>query len=189
MARARTKSRDDWLCLGLDLSLSDTGVAVLRARDEAVVHLESIKTTPSDGGRIERDDFIADRVGEIAATYGPHLIIIEEYAFGRATQVSTLGELGGLVKRELWRATGVSECWVTAASTSVKLFATGSGKASKDDMIEAANPFLQGYSEMLYIRGHGMPASYWNNHNVADAVHLARFGISRYGEAVRASVS
>jgi Holliday junction resolvasome RuvABC endonuclease subunit len=178
--------RDDWLAIGLDLSLSNTGVAVLQASDQAVVHLESICTTPQDGGRIERDDFIADRIGEIVKEFGPHLIVIEEYAFSRPTMVSALGELGGLVKRELWRVTGIPECWMTITSTACKKYITGSAapKGGKERMVAAAQPFIRQFHQH-----HIIDPAWYKDDNIADAIGLARMGIDHFGEAVAASVT
>jgi len=125
--------------MGLDLSLSGTGLAVLDEHLEPV-HLERISTTTKDGSTVERSDYIATIIGERVEKFHPECIVIEEYAFSKSG--SKLGELGGIVKRQLWITTGVSECWITAASTSVKKLVTGSGHASKEDMIAEVNAQL-----------------------------------------------
>lgn len=161
-----------WRVLGLDLSLSATGVAVLQ-NNKSVVHLDCIRTAPKDGSHIERASYISSHIVEIYNKYRPQLIVIEEYAYSRYTHMSTLGELGGIVKYELWGASGVPNCWITIGSTACKKHTTGSGGASKQDMIEAmAEYFPDKYRSLM-----------WDD-NVADAMALARMGIDKYGAAV-----
>jgi Holliday junction resolvasome RuvABC endonuclease subunit len=143
--------------MGLDLSLSCTGLAVLD--DGEAVHLQKIPTGTGDGSTIERCDYISTVIGSRVRKYQPECIVIEEYAFSKSG--SKLGELGGLVKRELWRVTGVSECWITAVSSSVKLLVAGSGKASKQDMVAAVASITEGW-----------PVAVAKDHNVADAIGL-----------------
>lgn len=161
-----------WRCLGLDLSLSNTGVAVLRD-DKAVVHLESIRTTVKDGSHIVRDDIIAARIVQLYRLHQPSLIVIEDYAYGQRTYMSALGELGGIVRHELVAASGVPNCWVTFTSTACKKHTTGRGGASKQEMIAA----MALYYPRPYV-------SLINDDNVADAMALARMGVDKHGASV-----
>ena len=163
--------------LGLDLSLSNTGVAIIDKKSR-LRGWRSIKTDPSDGTKIERIDYIAELILEQVELYNPHLIIIENYAFSRRTAIADLAELGGIVKRELWRFTGVPECWMLMAPSHCKKEFTGKGTASKDEMIAAAQPWFDAYSL-------GQPTDIDRlNDNVCDALALAEVGRREYGDQI-----
>jgi len=101
---------------GLDLSLTSTGIAVLG--DDGCV-TEAVKTR-AEQGWLERIDTILTRI--LLSVQGCDAIYVENYAFGSRFSREALGELGGVVKRELlthgFRITLVSP-------SQVKVFATG----------------------------------------------------------------
>jgi Holliday junction resolvasome RuvABC endonuclease subunit len=163
-------------CVGLDLSLTDAGLAILPYRPtgrDQPVFLQSIKTGTKDGSHIERMDWIATLIIDTLRSFHGRdhkiqLITIEGYAYSKSGQ--TLAELGGIVKHELWRFFGVSECWMTVVPGEVKRFATGNWNASKQDMIAAASRDFKSYGD----------ADLAKNHNVADAIHIARTGRTKF---------
>lgn len=164
--------------LGLDLSLTAAGLAVIDSR-ERLLAVAVCATDPKDGSRIERMDWIAETVIEHVSRFNPSLIIIEDYAYSRPTSVATLGELGGIVKLALWRHTGVSECWMTVTSSECKKFVTGSAasKGGKERMIAAAQPY---YDEYERRTGCILPPKMRANDNAADALGLTRLGLVKF---------
>lgn len=121
-------------------------------------------TEPEDGPREQRIDFIWREVWCVMSSAPPDLVVIEDYAHSQFTASSTLGELGGVVRRELWLR---QVPWVVVSSNTVKKFATGDGRASKQQMLEAALPFwpVQNFDE-------------------ADSLHVMRWGAAHYDELV-----
>lgn len=117
--------------IGLDLSLTSTGLVKI----------------PVKGGRVENYCFataagmhIWARYLSIARQIRKHvgdsdLVLIENYAFGirpGKSALATLAELGGIVKMACWAKTGM---WpIPVGSATVRKFATGTGKGSKDDI-------------------------------------------------------
>lgn len=155
--------------LGLDMSLTRTGIALGSARTiERCTHALTAPPTGAAsafrGVREARIDFIVREVLCVFESRPPDLVVIEDYAHGRVTSASTLGELGGVLRHELWLR---EVPYVTVVSSTIKKFATGDGRASKDDMVEAALPW-------------------WpiENHDEADALHMVRWGSERYDELV-----
>lgn len=63
-------------------------------------------------------------------------VAIEGYAYARANQAHQIGELGGLVRHQLW-AEGIP--YIEVPPSSVKTYATGKGNAGKDDVLSAAH--------------------------------------------------
>jgi Holliday junction resolvasome RuvABC endonuclease subunit len=114
------------------------------------------------GCRELRIDFIVREVMLVLDSAQVDLVVIEAYAHGRVTSATTLGELGGVLRRALWLR---EQPWTAVVSSSVKKHATGSGKASKQDMITAALPYWPVVCD-----------------DEADALHLMRYGCSHYDE-------
>jgi Holliday junction resolvasome RuvABC endonuclease subunit len=114
--------------LGLDLSLTSTGICV-DGRYYAI--------TPKNLAGIERLDHISSAIlAEIAAS-SVDAVIVEGYSFAsRASQAHSIGELGGVVKTDLWR-NGIPV--VVVPPTSRAKFATGRGNAPKEEVISAVS--------------------------------------------------
>lgn len=63
-----------------------------------------------------------------------YLIVIEGYSMGSKGQVFNIGENTGLLKYKLYK---YQKKFSVAAPTTIKKFATGSGRADKDAMYDA----------------------------------------------------
>lgn len=117
--------------IGLDLSLTQSGVAVLR--DGRLAYSRAIN--PKRGG-VQRLLEIEGAVNQVLALEEEHdlrLVVLEGYAFARGHQSHQMGELGGVVRRMLYvRGTP----WVEVAPSAVKKFCTGKGNAQKDLILQ-----------------------------------------------------
>lgn len=108
--------------IGIDLSLTATGI---RGRYLDTV-IKSKKTGPA------RLDQIADKVLELVHGNKANIAVIEGYSYGSFNGGERLGELGGVVRTELWRR---DIQYVEVAPNSLKKYATGKGNASKDAVL------------------------------------------------------
>lgn len=122
--------------LGLDLSLTGTGVVVLE--DGKVVVEELIKSKPHEEKtpvhEIERIVLIKERILTIAEESNPDLVCIEGLAFGvrNATALVQLAGLNYMIREYLWQR-GIK--FLIVAPTSLKKFTTGHGNAKKEEMM------------------------------------------------------
>jgi crossover junction endodeoxyribonuclease RuvC len=117
--------------VGLDLSLTSTGFAVVTAIGR---NAETIKRPQYKGVARLRSirDAITNRVDGVL----PRLVVIEGYSFGsRASHAHSLGELGGVVRVAL-EELGVR--WVDLPPSTLKKYATGRGNADKGLMLAEA---------------------------------------------------
>lgn len=144
------------LHVGLDLSYTGTGMVVMR-EDLSVIHHIRVST---DVGvhDYQRIGMIWGAVAEDLVRSSPCTISIENYAHG-GPQLAKAVRLGEIFRREVYL---LGLVWNDVAPSSLKKFATGNGRASKDDMVNSARDL-------------------WPmcpNNDEADAFHLARWGLS-----------
>ena len=78
-----------------------------------------------------RLDHIKDQMLEFIDQTYPVLIAIEGYAYGSKNNREMAGELGGFIRWALWKG---AYPYFVVAPTTLKKFATGSGKGAKDGM-------------------------------------------------------
>ena len=138
--------------VGVDTSLTNTGVYWGEGC------WEEIKGKKLRG--TERLQMFYDEFTRIFRHINPDIAVIEGYAFGARSRHHRLGELGGVVRVAL-RAAGCVSIY-EVPPTSLKLYATGSGRAGKDEMLASAEE-AEGF----------LPPS----HDVADAIWLWRAGV------------
>lgn len=125
--------------MGLDLSLTSTGVSV---------NGETFSIKPKTRG-IERLVEISDRLINLAESAQPIAVIIEGYSFGsKFSRAHSLGELGGVVKVALHKS-GFSIVEVPPKCRAK--FATGNGNANKDQVMAA----LKEKFPMRFYAGYG----------------------------------
>lgn len=145
--------------VGLDLSLSSTGVA--GARSDGEVWSERIQPGKLRGH--ERMALIDARVREF--THGAYLVVVEGPSFGSTT--GSFHERAGLwwmVTHSLWKALVPT---AVASPPSVKKYATGKGNATKD--------------QVLWTVAHRFTTLEECGNDEADAVMLAAMGADRLG--------
>lgn len=156
-----TKQVYDYV-IGIDASLTSTGLFCMSCRDGMENVALALTSTPKDGSDAFRVRKIANDVmtalSDLNVAMG--MVCIEDYGpinkfAGKLTQRA---EICGILKYALHEEWGVP--FVTVPPISLKSFACGNGRASKDDMITRAKDF----------------GFFTEVHDVADAFHLARFG-------------
>jgi Holliday junction resolvasome RuvABC endonuclease subunit len=113
--------------IGLDLSLTSTGVA----------HGDTTASFQPKTKGMERLDgvlgFVLDAVGAAPDPF----VVVEGYSFSsRNSHAHALGELGGVVRHELWRR---SVPYVDVPPTCRAKFATGKGNAAKAEVVSAVS--------------------------------------------------
>lgn len=148
--------------IGIDLSLNGTGVACDcgihvvdpgKRRDAArLVYVEALV-----GHHV-----VGDCAPPEALPLPPSVVVLEGYAFGRPNQAHQLGELGGVIRHQLWC---YARPFVVIPPAKLKQFATGKGNADKTAMVVAAR-------ERFGYEG--------TNNNEADAYLLRCMGLLAY---------
>lgn len=139
--------------LGLDLSLTGTGIIVL-ASNGSVVHSETLKNSLTGNARL---CYIRDKIKDVLEDCVPSKVCIENYAMGISTgQSFSIGELGGIVRVLLFEQ-GYE--YTLVSPTQLKKFITGKGVAEKDVIM------LSVYKNFGYEP---------KDNNVADAFGLAK---------------
>lgn len=139
--------------LGLDLSLRATGwadssgVGVARPKTKGVERLEEIV------------DWLNVRLYYMQPA---ELVLIEGYSYGSKNGGERLGELGGVVRLNLY---GRGIPYVEVPPTSLKKYATGVGNASKDAVL---------------ISGVKRSGIEFTDNNACDAFWLRQMGLAHY---------
>jgi Holliday junction resolvasome RuvABC endonuclease subunit len=112
--------------IGLDLSLTSTGIAV----EEVTV----LQTKLRGMGRLA---WLRDQIRAAIAAVDDPAVVVEGYSFGsRNSQSHAAGELGGVIRLALWEA---SIPYVDVPPTCRAKFATGRGNASKSEVVSAVS--------------------------------------------------
>lgn len=143
--------------IGLDASLASSGVAVWR---DGLWTFDTIRTRP-DMDVEDRWAVIAEDVGRRVHPY--RTVVVLEAVFAGLRGGLELAMLHGVLRHVLHEADVPTAVVVTQH---LKQFATGKGKATKQQMLAAAKDRL------------GVPLS---SHDQADACWLACMGLHRYG--------
>lgn len=115
--------------MGLDASLTSTGVCYRAGAEELVLTLKT-----KDKGPL-RLRFLRNAVRQLVQEQGVTLVIYEGYSMRSKGKVFNIGELGGVLQVELWEQ-GVDV--LVVPPTTLKQAATGKGNADKPAMLAAA---------------------------------------------------
>ena len=147
--------------IGLDLSLTKTGVVVLN--NGKIVKQQLIKSKPVGDkpvDELKRIRKIVEEIESVVNEYEPTVAVIENLAF-MARNTTALTQLAGLsffVRAVLFDN---KIPFYLCAPTTLKRFATGKGNSEKDHMI------LEVYKQ------YGVD---FVDNNIADAIFLAKIG-------------
>lgn len=123
--------------MAVDLSMRSTGVASF----DCVTGTRLWRTVKSEKKLSQQPWERQSEIVSSVAAFPPlmahdDLAFIEGYAFGATRQVSnvsTLSEIGGLLKHRFWQMTSVYPVSVPPAT--IKMFLTGKGNSKKEEMI------------------------------------------------------
>ncbi len=150
--------------LGLDQSFTSTGIIVFD--NSKMIHAECVKTT-TETDKFFRAYSIAEHIFKLCEEYDIKYIMMEGLSFGARGDATR--DLGGLQYTIIIRCSVQGKIPVTIiAPTSLKKYATGSGRAKKEQVINALpesvhNKFL----ELGYKKTTGLQ-------DLADAYFLGR---------------
>lgn len=152
--------------IGLDLSLCKTGWALISGNK--LMDIGLIKSSPVGDKPVEeliRVNGIVSEIMSVVDHYCPEIVIIENLAFlAKGTSLTQLAGLSYLVRSALYSR---KIPFYLIAPTTLKKFATGSGKGEKDHML------LESYKEF------GVEVA---DNNEADAAFLALAGSMVIGQ-------
>lgn len=148
------------IVIGLDLSLTHTGVVVL---DKGKILYKGLVKSKPEGDKpldeLNRIMWIAGEVEIIVEEYNPEIAVIENLAFmAKGTSLTQLAGLSYFVRAML---ADRDIPFYLVAPTSLKKFITGSGKGEKDAMMMSV---LQRYGEAI------------SENNMCDAYALSKIG-------------
>lgn len=125
---------DNNLFMGIDQSLSNTGLCLLKKTGESIeiIASESINTSISTNSIEERLKLIVDRIFDFMDTYKPGVVCIEGLAYKMNSNNGRL--LAGLFFLILNGMYERGVCYRIVNIKTLKKFATGSGSADKNEM-------------------------------------------------------
>lgn len=138
--------------VGLDLSLTSTGIAYA---DGTVGRIQ-----PAGRGMARLAEILAGvRLALDCWETEPELVVVEGYSYASAGRAIEAGELGGLIRYELWRRRVPT---LDIAPKKLKIYATGRGDAGKPELVANARERL-GYTafqpdevDALWLRALGL---------------------------------
>jgi crossover junction endodeoxyribonuclease RuvC len=116
----------EMVVMGLDLSLTSTGLVVLA--EGPMLNSKAIKSKENTERRLID---IKDQIEREMLEYEPNLVVLEGYAMLANGRITALAELGGVVKASLYVR---KQPFIVVPPARVKKFATGKGNANKDEV-------------------------------------------------------
>lgn len=120
--------------VGLDLSLTGTGMTIVGPDDGTYCWSTHVQTQP-DTLSLARYREIANTL--LKNTKPEDVVFVEDYAFGKVgkggtNNITSLAELGGVVKTFAWLRNGKAP--LPISSSTIKKWASGKGNMPKDKM-------------------------------------------------------
>lgn len=152
--------------MGLDLSLTATGIAIFDSSTMTAKHLSVVDLTKVPLKKLKgmpRLEHIRKEVQAVARAYEPELVVIEGYSFGSGGRAFSLGELGGVVLLTLFK---MRKTVFSVPPSTLKKFITGSGKGGEGS---------KGRMMLELFKRWGISTE---DNNVADAACLAIAGVA-----------
>lgn len=129
-------------CAGLDLSLRNAGVAIITAPLQASYYSfgYGVSSCSTEIDRIDRLIHIANGIMGVLREKEARCVGIENYGFASKGRLAMLGELGGVIKTQLFLA---KKRPIVLSANSVRKFLLG--KATKDKKEVFKNLLSLGY--------------------------------------------
>jgi len=162
--------------LCLDQSMTCSGIVIVE--NTSMIHFECIKTSKHDGSEVVRMSILTTRIIELFEQHGCDEIVCEALSFGSIGNATRL--LGGLLytlEVKLLEKHGIDGI-VKVAPTQLKKFATGSGKAKKQDMLAAVpDDIAEQFLAAGYLKSKGL-------YDLCDSYHIAMWRIEQLKDCV-----
>ena len=148
------------MILGLDLSLTATGIVVLDGEDlvKADTVGYSLKRASSEKERIERLTMITGRIMGAIKQFEVKEVCLEGYAYSARGAQNDLGELHGVVKTQIYLGFRIVPRIISPSQA--RKLALGKGNLPKDKVLD-----------LLTKRGYKLA-----DHNQGDALVIAQAG-------------
>ena len=144
--------------MGLDLSLTSTGVVLLKS--DGTSQSMTIKSKFREEARLAD---LREKIMVAVKLHRPGLVVLEGYAFGRPNAMAALGELGGVIKCALFEE---RQPFLIVPPTRLKKYACGRGNTKKDEV------------RLAVFKRWGFEAP---SNDEVDAYVLARIGLAYLG--------
>lgn len=153
--------------MGIDQSYTSSGVCIVD--NDGQVLFTSVIGSDKNACEFRRAWDVSQAIARVALDYNPSAIAIEGLAFGgRGDATRKLAGLQFVIVSQLMY--GLEQCYTVSvvAPTSLKKFATGSGKAEKSAMLEAIPNPIRSELEKQYKKTKGL-------FDVVDAYHISQY--------------
>lgn len=151
---------------GIDLSVTNTGLAVveyLGDRKFNLIDIKSIAPNPRTKGfnkKLESLECFIFATESFSSIKDSKFFVLENYSFGSPGRLTDLAELAGLYKGHIIR--GLGKSYDVIAPQTVKKIITGSGRADKNEVQESLKNFVVNIESFTF-----------NNYDESDAVAVA----------------
>lgn len=151
---------------GIDLSVTNTGLAVVEYLGESKFNLIDIKSiapnsrTKGFNRKLESLECFIFATESFTPIKDSKFFVLENYSFGSPGRLTDLAELAGLYKGHIIR--GLDKSYDVIAPQTVKKIIAGSGRADKDEVQSALKNFVVNIDEFTF-----------NNYDESDAVAVA----------------
>lgn len=123
------------MVIGLDLAAEQSGLALPDGATETIV-APSVKGKRALADDLARMDLIQAHVSDVLFRLKPDMLVLEDYAASlRSAAAHRLAEISGNIRLACWR-NGATLALVNVKH--LKIYATGSGDATKSQMATAA---------------------------------------------------
>lgn len=151
--------------LAIDQSFRCSGLVVFE--NTKMIHCECFKTDTSDPDKFYRAYMISNYIAKMVKEHEIEHIMMEGLAFGGRGDATR--DLGGLLYAIIIKVSIEGNMPITLiAPTALKKYASGNGRASKQDMIDALpEKIYNKFIELGYLKTKGLP-------DLADAYFLGR---------------
>lgn len=153
------------LFMGIDQSYTNTGVVITDDNNNVIKSI--VIQSDSEQDEFDRCNGIAQTIVQTAIQFNPDYIAIEGLAFGsRGDATRKLAGLQFVVVTQLRSA--LNSTIKIISPTTLKKFATESGKAQKQDMLKAIPNSIRTVFEQDFKKTKGL-------YDIADAYWLSRY--------------
>ena len=151
---------------GIDLSVTNTGLAVVDYLGDSkfnLIDIKSITPNPRTKGfnkKLESLECFIFATESFSSIKDSKFFVLENYSFGSPGRLTDLAELAGLYKGHIIR--GLGKSYDVIAPQTVKKIITGSGRADKNEVQESLKNFVVNIENFTF-----------NNYDESDAVAVA----------------